>query len=232
MREHLQLYLNTLDLEGPNTPWPHLIRSKEKNLVICPPLGIAGEWEETEPFPYEDSYADEYYRREVTAIGYALHYARMEMVRRHGAARVIDVGIGSGQFLRMAWAAGVTAFGTDLCPKAVTYLKAEGAYLEPGQCAGQGIDTATLWDSIEHLPDPQGFLRELAVRRVLISVPLMEDIMDVGLSKHFKPREHLMYWTEHGFRRWMEHYGWSLQEFNRIEVTIGREQVGSFCFTR
>ncbi|MNG41039.1 hypothetical protein D3C84_1299630 [compost metagenome] len=55
---------------------------------------------------------------------------------------------------------------------------------------------------------------------------------DVLQSKHYKPGEHLHYWTLPGFVNWCEAQGFELQEANHAESELGREGITSFAFKR
>ncbi len=84
--------------------------------------------------------------------------------------RLLDVGCGLGFFVKRAGAcAGWEAVGYEISPDAVRYARerlglenvccgrVEGASLPDGS-----FDLITLWDVIEHLPEPDALLQELA----------------------------------------------------------------------
>lgn len=86
--------------------------------------------------------------------------------------RILDVGCGLGIFLHMADIEGWNTCGVDISPYAVQYAR-EKFGLEVYNSGGlkeavfppNSFDVVTLWDSLEHLPDPVGQLKE--VRRIL-----------------------------------------------------------------
>jgi len=89
----------------------------------------------------------------------------------------------------------------------------------------------TFWDTIEHVPNAREYLA--ACRDVVcISLPVFDQLEGVEKSKHYKPNEHLYYFTPWGLIGWMAAHGFRLLEYNRNETTAGRENIGAFAFQR
>ncbi len=90
-----------------------------------------------------------------------------------GAARprLLDAGCGPGFFVRAAREAGFDAAGVEVSQYAVDFARRElGADVRQGTVSANDLppgpfDVVTLWDVIEHLPDPLAALR--AATRVL-----------------------------------------------------------------
>ena len=98
----------------------------------------------------------------------AWHLERLERVAYRG--RLLDVGCGSGDLVRVAVARGWEAEGLDLAPAAVVAAREAGVKarlgpLSPEAVAGQRFDAVTLMDVLEHTQDPAALLAD--VRRVL-----------------------------------------------------------------
>jgi len=78
-------------------------------------------------------------------------------------ARVLDVGCGNGEFLAAASEAGYDAHGIDISEAAAEMCRARGLNAFSGDFltadTGAPYDAVTMWDVIEHLPDPVGFVR-------------------------------------------------------------------------
>ena len=51
-------------------------------------------------------------------------------------------------------------------------------------------------------------------------------------SKHFKPNEHLWYFTDRGIKRFMFEHGFGFFGQNELETDAGREGIGSYAFKR
>ena len=88
------------------------------------------------------------------------------------AGRVLDVGCGFGLFLDQARASGWEPYGIDVSALAVDYARTElhlnevvrGDLLEAGFPKGH-FQAVTLWNVLEHVPDPVRTMRE--VHRIL-----------------------------------------------------------------
>jgi 2-polyprenyl-3-methyl-5-hydroxy-6-metoxy-1,4-benzoquinol methylase len=86
-------------------------------------------------------------------------------------AKLLDVGASYGAFLELARERGWDPHGVELSAKACAYTRLERGLdlrhgtLEDAVYPDAHFDVITLWDLIEHLDDPPGFLRE--ARRVL-----------------------------------------------------------------
>ncbi|MGA4815970.1 hypothetical protein ACPA9J_15915 [Pseudomonas aeruginosa] len=59
----------------------------------------------------------------------------------------------------------------------------------------------TCWDSLEHIPEPEKLLDHVG-EWLFVSMPVYKDQADCLKSKHFKPGEHLHYWSVRGLIGW------------------------------
>jgi len=78
---------------------------------------------------------------------------------------------------------------------------------------------------------------QLSVEAQLQSVaqgyfPIFPDLTAIRASKHYRPGEHLYYFTEDGLVRWMALHGFLLRERNDFETRAGRDSILSFAFLR
>jgi hypothetical protein len=67
---------------------------------------------------------------------------------------------------------------------------------------------------------------------VFVSIPIFTSAADVLRSKHYKPKEHVWYFTVGGLDHFMRSFGFECVDFNRMEREAGREQIDTFVFRR
>lgn len=184
----------------------------------------------SEIFDYDEGYFERFRKISAERPGVALNTARCAFVAKYWAGRVLDVGVGSGAFLER-WGPGL-GFGYDIAEAPRRWLEERGVfrdvYSEP---PNKLPPVFTLWDSMEHAsPENTRELLSKARELVFVSLPIFERAEDVLTSKHFKPGEHITYWTEAGLIRFMQESGFRLLERNRMEEAYGREGIGTFAF--
>ncbi|HBO3547941.1 TPA: methyltransferase domain-containing protein [Pseudomonas aeruginosa] len=174
------------------------------------------------PMDYSGPYFEKYQALDATPMGAALTAARVDMVQRHFDGEVLDVGIGGGRFVIESGGKGF-----DVNEEAVQWLKSRNAYADPYK----GVAAITCWDSLEHVPDPDALVRSVG-EWVFVSMPVYKDQADCLKSKHFKPGEHLHYWSVRGLIGWFAKMNFGCVEINGRESDLGREGITSFAFRR
>ncbi len=175
---------------------------------------------------YDRSYFDAYLERDASKIGAELTRMRRNFVGSHirwERDSMVDVGIGGGRFCREA-----DCLGTDVNPQAIDWLKREDRFfdLQVGS-----IMIATFWDSLEHIVDARKLLFNVT-DYVFLSTPVYQDMSHVLRSKHYKPGEHVWYWTRKGIDAYMRWHGFELIGHSEFEKLCGREDIESFAFKR
>lgn len=175
-----------------------------------------------EDSPYDENYWKKYLEYEKTEIGKKLNQARVDIVKKYRWSSLIDIGIGSGAFIKEF----ENAYGYDINPAAVEWLKEEKKFSEPRK-----VDAMTFWDSLEHIHNPELMLRH-AKNYVFVSCPIYKDKDHILRSKHFRPDEHCWYFTDSGIANFMSNFGFTLLESSNIETRLGREDIKSYTFRR
>ena len=205
----------------------------DDGLRICKQRGVAYQDDMSMPVAYDAAYFEHYCAFAGTPIECALNAGRLALVARyaHAGAKVLDVGVGSGAFVRAVNDAGLdlAAKGYDINPRGVEWLREAGLYADdPGQ-----FEVVTFWDSLEHMEEPESMLGRVAKGAlVFVAIPIFEDLSRIRESRHHKPREHFYYFTARGFIDWMALYGFRLLEQSTHETDAGRESIGAFAFCR
>lgn len=162
-------------------------------------------------------------------ISATVNAGRCAMLARHlsKGASVLDVGAGDGSFVRAARVAGFEAYGVDPIPKAAHDLREAGLYADdPAE-----FDAVTMWDVAEHMDNPGAILHP-APAFLFASVPVFDDFSQIRASRHYRPGEHLYYWSPQGFIDWVALYGFRLLERSAHETDAGRDSIGAFAFRK
>lgn len=174
--------------------------------------------------PYDASYFEKYCKMANTPIGNALTKARVDLVRKYYPGfNLVDVGIGSGQFVLSC-----DVLGYDVNSAGVEWLNQRNRFAD--MYIAQ-YDAMTFWDSLEHIDDMVAAVQHID-RFAFVSIPVFSGYDDVLASKHFRPDEHIHYFTVAGLIRWFDDQGFNCREYNQIESDIGREGIGTFVFER
>lgn len=183
-------------------------------------------WHTAPPMSYSGDYFAKYQGLDDTPMGAALTRARLELVGKFVKPNtVLDIGIGGGRFVTESG-----GYGYDVSGEALQWLRANRRMLDP-YLPGVNVEAVTCWDSLEHIPQPERLLARVQCW-LFVSMPIYTGLADVLSSKHYKPGEHLHYWTLNGFVGWCERQGFELMELNHAESDLGREGITSFAFKR
>lgn len=197
-------------------------------LNYCVDHGVMYQRDMTVSVPYDNNYFEKYIRYENTDIAKKLNEGRTAITEKY-CMSVLDVGIGSGEFIK---ASSIRAFGYDINPVAIRWLRENGLYKDP-YANLSNVDGLTFWDSLEHIPNPgQLFSVVKPGQYVFISIPIFTDLSWVKRSKHYRPNEHYYYFTTKGLIRWLNDSGFEVVEMSDFETRAGREDILTFVFKK
>lgn len=191
------------------------------------------------PETYDYAYWIKYHEYKQSPIADKLMRARVMLVEKYvPKARIVDIGIGSGHFIETREAkvnfpldhSGVErlTFGYDVNKHAIMWLLNRDLWWDPW---AREPEVLTFWDSLEHMPRPHDLVARVK-STIFVSIPIFRDREHVLTSKHFKPGEHLWYFTRGGFITHMKRLGFTLVEENEMESALGRDEIGTFVFKR
>lgn len=187
---------------------------------------------------YDAAYLGKVQAYEGTPIAKAVNRGRIALLQRYLPVKqsntkwstVLDLGAGTGAFVREARAAGYEAYGFEVIPEAADVLRADQLGSDGNTSSA---DAVTAWDSLEHMDDAGGRLNDMKKGALLFaSIPVFDDLRRVRESKHYRPGEHLYYWTAAGFIKWAALRGFRHLETSPHETEAGREAIGAFAFKR
>jgi hypothetical protein len=182
-----------------------------EQLYVCKSCGY-GRGSLREPIQYDDEYESKYLSYDEKSICDIrmnfVHTAYRTSNLKNTRRKLLDYGCGSGAFVRAARANCLVAYGFDVCDYTADLRPPQG--FEP--------DIITAWDSFEHLTDEQQrafFKRAKSAKIIIVSVPdFFTPVKDVSIKewRHYRPREHLHYYTlkalcvqfeQEGFSAWL-----------------------------
>lgn len=205
---------------------------RDSDLRLCLHRGIAYQKDmHAARVAYGADYLKKVEAYEDSDIAKAVNAGRCAMLQRYlpQGSTLLDVGAGSGAFVRAAKKCGYDAKGYDIIPDAVMRLKDKNLFAsDPAH-----FDAITLWDTLEHMDVPSTCIGNVVKGAyAFISIPVFDDLRKIRESRHYRPGEHLYYFTAQGFIDWMELYGFRLLEQSSHETDAGRDSIGAFAFRR
>lgn len=195
----------------------------EDSLIWCPDKGMG--FHPREPISYEHDYWEKYLGYDDTPLGEALTAARKELVDFYYRGSVVDIGIGGGKFVLSMGAKG---FGYDVNKDAINWLMAFDRFCDP---YSGPVSCITCWDSLEHIQNPENLINQVT-DWVFVSLPIFENPNTITKSKHYRPGEHIWYWSDFGLINWFKTLGFELIEKNNMETDLGREAISTYVFRR
>lgn len=198
----------------------------DADLMLCHDFGVAYQADRKHQVAYDAAYFDKCAGYEGQEIAEQINAGRIALVNKYvGMAKVVDVGIGSGEFIKKR----PNTWGHDVNPVAIDWLKREGKWA-PNLSGFAGV---TMFDVIEHVDEPAVYFKQIKLHGFLFcSIPLFYSLGGIRLSKHYRPGEHLYYFQSHGFEGWMERHGFMCLEQQTFEIDAGRESIYSYAFKR
>lgn len=199
---------------------------KSTELIWLPEKGIG--YYPVKEKPYDRAYFEKYKMYAQTEMGKKLTQARLDFVHRNFNGSLVDVGIGSGQFLESRLDLRKITYGYDINPYGVKWLKDNYVYFDP---TNEHIEGATFWDSLEHIQDPCSILNNI-LEWFFVSLPIFIGVDHILKSKHFRKTEHCWYYTAEGFVNWVYNNGFELKDHSLFETKLGREDIQTFAFKR
>jgi len=147
------------------------------------------------------------------------------IVERLGAQHsgsLVDLGCGTGRFLRAAEVAGVNAVGFEIADVLVERLTAHGRNVRAGDIdafleSDLKPDAVSLLEVVEHLPDPFDAIEKLVLKKqpkyVYVVVPdwATRRHYDSRFAGHDVPPNHLTWWAERSLAALLGRHGYKVE---------------------
>jgi len=197
--------------------------------------GIAYQVDRSKPIQYNIKYYDRLnaYRKNVV-LHDKINEIRRELVKQYVPEwkHFLDIGCGNLDFLDRLNKSYILSHGYDIMPKSIKKLKEINAYIDiNAPDALKDMYGVSLWDVLEHLPNPKELLEKIPrMCFVFISIPIFDNLDMIEDSKHYRPNEHLWYFTHNGMLNFMK--GFKLVEYNDNETDAGREGIRTYVFRK
>lgn len=227
---HVQQGHSRLNGAALQVPRPQFYTTSRGTLQWHPEYGV-GYFPVIDPH-YDQAYFDRFARQALDPIGKTLMENRVEFVERHYPKGILlDVGIGCGAFveLRNKWNGAATTFGYDINPAGIKWLKERRLWFDP--YTASPFPALSLWDVLEHIKDFRPLLAK-CMGWLFLSLPIFRDVEHILTSKHFRPDEHVWYFSRDGLVNVMQTLGFDLAAESDMETAAGREDIGAFAFRR
>lgn len=176
------------------------------------------------PIRYDLEYFNKYLRYEQSEMGVNITKARVALVMKYHPCSVLDIGIGSGHFLKELPISNKA--GIDINEYALQLIRERGWEVKQDH-----YEMMTFWDSLEHIVDHHLLIEKYCPMYIAMTLPIFEE-GKVYESKHFRPGEHFWYFTHSGIIYHMGKFGYSLLEYNDMEQKLGREEVWTYVFSK
>lgn len=174
------------------------------------------------------------FRRSLVFLTRALPAKMRARIGGPNRPRILDVGTAGGSFLKVARDAGWEVFGVEpnrwLCDwSRQNYgLKIDNGGLFEQRYASDSFDVVTLWDVLEHVPDPRALLDE--VHRILrpggvllVNYPDKGSLAARAMGSRwvFILTVHIYYFTRKTIRRLLDMTGFEVVKFRPYVQTLG-----------
>ena len=192
------------------------------NLLWFPEKGFG--YYPVKDFPYNENYFNKYEGYARTNKGKKINQIRVSFVSKNFSGKILDVGIGSGQFVTSR----KDTYGFDINPVGVKWLKKQKLFFD--LYGKEKIDAITFWDSLEHIENLSQVVGQ-ARKWVFVSMPIYQDLTHMLKSKHFRKDEHFWYFTHDGLVRWFSENSFDLADYSNAETQF-REDIFSYAFRR
>lgn len=143
---------------------------------------------------------------------------RWSRLRRHlnGHRTLLDYGAAAGAFLSSEHREpGLSLTGWDINP--------HSPFARPIDTPARGWDVLTAFDVLEHIPSPAAFLDRFNPRLLAVLTPSTDAIRDKGelfTWKHYRPGEHLHYYSRESLAALFLRAGYCVEEVCYTEAAM------------
>jgi hypothetical protein len=202
----------------------------DHDLYYCPENNVVFQKDLSLSVEYGQAYFEKYMNFRGSKIANQINEARIDLVSKFNCSCLLDVGIGSGEFITKT---PIKTYGYDVNKFGQEWLKKRKIFIDPYINIPPEVNGITCWDVIEHMQYPTNFLDLISPNCYLfIAIPIINNLHFVRKSRHFRPNEHYYYFTKQGLISYLCDVGFNFLTHNELEIQAGREQIESFVFIK
>ena len=174
---------------------------------------------EMNPITYNEKYVqDRYLEANAGKVMSALRLGFIVGALGRIPKSILDVGYGSGDFLKFASEIIPNVYGYDVPP---AYPVEDSKIVLVDSIYEVDVDVACFFDSLEHFTNPYE-ISALKANNIMISVPLCHYFSDEWFEnwKHRRPNEHLWHFNKESLVQFFSSIGYELVRMAEVEDTI------------
>ena len=228
-------------------PRGNMGQNKEDIVMIFDKLkGYAYQKDRSKPIEYGNDYFDKlkkYEGADRSDRAQKISGGRVRMVKRYeeywssfAHENILDYGCGACTFIKTILDDDyfhIFPRGWDVMTESKRNMPQGSRWFDPYNENMREIGLITMWDVIEHLPEPSKLLDLVKHGTcVILSTPLYDSLDDIKDSKHYRPNEHFWYFTDKGIKVFMAEHGFFFEEQQYFEMAAGRENIGTYVFVK
>jgi len=138
--------------------------------------------------------------------------------------KILDVGYGNGAFLDICSDYGLITYGYDISN---FKINSKHIILKYDEVFNYEYDVVCMFDSMEHMENPEKFLEGLRTKYVFVSVPNYKpELGDEWFFywKHRRENEHLHHYSERSLTKFFKSYNYDLIDLSNVEDIIRQDQ--------
>jgi len=192
---------------------------KVNGMYVCEQDGLYADPKVTS-FSYSDDYILRYELLKKIKKSDEICRARWEFLARNVsfvAKNLLDYGCGASAF---------SDWWREKYPKIFKY---DPYFFRNHSFLDVDIDIMTLWDSLEHI-SKLDILPLINAKHVFMTLPVIDDVKDITMWKHYAPYEHLWYFTTDALTKLFGGWGYKLMETSTFEAKYRSPGIKSFYF--
>lgn len=153
-------------------------------------------------------YAEEYHEKYSQYPLMRMSNLRADFIEKfvHGEVdSVLDVGFGTGDFLKVMKERKYEIFGLEVNEES---WKHGLGWVHP--YAGEKVGIATFYDSLEHIPNIVEVLGSINTKYLFVSIPNFKGMDSIEGWRHYRPGEHIYYFNLITLNRFINRFGYEL----------------------